>query len=130
MRIRWLVAGWALASAVRPLSRRTGVPVTASPPSERSRAVFDWTWAFVLRPVAGGCRLIARSRGELSPSWLVVVRPLLGPTHLVMEHQDAARPQAAGRTGRHHRAPAPLHQSPQGGKDLRREPGRLGECPT
>jgi hypothetical protein len=25
MRIRWLVAGWALASAVRRLSRRTGV---------------------------------------------------------------------------------------------------------
>ena len=61
MRIRWLVAGWALASAVRSLSRRTGVPVTASPASERSQAVFDWTWAFVLRPVAEGCRLIARS---------------------------------------------------------------------
>jgi hypothetical protein len=43
---------------------------------------------FVLRPVAEGCRLIARVRGELSPSWLaVVVRPLLEPTHLVMERK-------------------------------------------
>jgi hypothetical protein len=62
--------------------------LTAAPASERSRAVFDWTWAFVLRPVAGGCRLIARVRGELSPSWLaVLVRPLLEPVHLVMERK-------------------------------------------
>ena len=65
-----------------------GCLFTASPASERSQAVFDWIWVFVLRPVAEGCRLIARVRGELSPSWLaVMVRPVLEPTHLVMERK-------------------------------------------
>jgi hypothetical protein len=83
----WWPAGHSPARSAR--SRGApGCLFTASPPSERSRAVFDWTWVFVLRPVAEGCRLIARVRGELSPSWLaVVVRPLLEPTHLVMERK-------------------------------------------
>ena len=108
------------------------VPVTASPASERSQAVFDWIWVFVLRPVADGCRLIARVRGELSPSWLaVVVRPLLEPTHLVMEHKMLLGLKQRAQQPATHRAPAPLqHRSPQSGKDLQREPGRLGETPN
>jgi hypothetical protein len=75
MRIRWLVpAGHSPAPSAR--SRGApGCPFTASPTSERSRAVFDWIWVFVLRRVAEGCRLIARVRGELSPSWLAVRGP-------------------------------------------------------
>lgn len=60
---------------------------SASPASERSRAVFDWTWVFVLRPVAEGCRLLVRVRGELSPRWLAVALPLLEAAHWVMERK-------------------------------------------
>lgn len=60
---------------------------TASPASEWSRAIFDWTWAFALRPVAEGCRLIVRVRGELSPWWLAMALPLLGAAHCAMERK-------------------------------------------
>ena len=60
---------------------------SAAPASERSRAVFDWTWVFVLRPVAEGCRLLVRVRGELSPRWLAVALPLLEAAHWVMERK-------------------------------------------
>jgi hypothetical protein len=90
--------------------------LTAAPASERSRAVFDWTWVFVLRPVGEGCRLIVRVRGDLAPSWLaVVVRPLLEPVHLVMERKTllGLKQRAEQATTR---APAPLqHRSPEGG---------------
>jgi hypothetical protein len=35
---------------------------SAAPASEQSQAVLDWTWVFVLRPVAEGCRLLVRVR--------------------------------------------------------------------
>jgi hypothetical protein len=99
--------------------------LTAAPAAERSRAVFDWTWVFVLRPVAEGCRLIVRVRGDLSPSWLaVVVRPLLEPTHLVMECKMLLGHKQRAEHATTTRAPAPRqHQSPEGAREPAREPG-------
>ena len=57
------------------------------PASDRSRAVLDWTWAFVLEPVDQGCRLLIRVRGEMRPSWLAPALPLLEPVHWVMERR-------------------------------------------
>ena len=61
--------------------------MTGGPASERSRAVLDWTWAFILEPTELGCRLIIRVRGELRPRWLAVALPLLDPVHLLMERK-------------------------------------------
>jgi hypothetical protein len=130
------LAGWLLAGHSPARSARSrGAPgclFTGSPASERSQAVFDWTWVFVLGPAAEGCRLIARVRGELAPSWLaVVMRPPLEPTHLVMERKMLLRLKQRAEQATTTRAPAPLqHQSPQGRKDLQREPGRLGNLPN
>jgi hypothetical protein len=60
---------------------------SAAPASARSRAVFDWTWAFVLRPVAEGCRLLVRVRVDPWPWWLQVTLPLLEAAHWVMERK-------------------------------------------
>jgi hypothetical protein len=60
---------------------------TAAPASERSRAVLDWTWAFVLEPVDGGCRLIVRVRADPRPSVLALALPVLEPVHFVMERK-------------------------------------------
>jgi len=60
---------------------------TGGPASDRSRAVLDWTWAFVLEPVDRGCRLLIRVRGEMRPSWLAPALPLLEPVHWVMERR-------------------------------------------
>jgi hypothetical protein len=75
---------------------------TAAPASERSRAVLDWTWAFVLEPVDGGCRLIIRVRADPRPSVLAVALPVLEPTHLIMERKmlrTIKRRAEAARTG-------------------------------
>ena len=61
--------------------------LSAAPASERSRAVFDWTWVFVLRPVAEGCRLLVRVRVDPWPWWLQVTLPLLEAAHWVMERK-------------------------------------------
>ena len=60
---------------------------SAAPASERSRAVLDWTWAFVLEPVDGGCRLIVRVRADPRPSVLALALPVLEPVHFVMERK-------------------------------------------
>jgi hypothetical protein len=62
-------------------------PLTGGPASNRSHVVLDWTWAFVLRPTEGGCRLIIRVRGNLRPRWLSFTFPLLDPVHLLMERK-------------------------------------------
>jgi hypothetical protein len=87
---------------------------------------------FVLRPVAEGCRLIARVRGDLSPSWLaVVVRAPLEPTHLVMERKMLLGLKQRAEQATTTRTPAPLqHQSPQSGKDLQRSQDDLVKLPT
>jgi hypothetical protein len=38
--------------------------ITAAAATERSRAVLDWTWAFVLEPTEIGCRLLVRVRAN------------------------------------------------------------------
>jgi hypothetical protein len=60
---------------------------SAAPASEQSRAVLDWTWVFVLRPVAEGCRLQVRVRIDPWPWWLQVTLPLLEAAHWVMERK-------------------------------------------
>src|SRR5512132_4439723 len=50
---------------------------SAAPASERFRAILDWTWAFVLRPVGEGCRLLVRVRIDPWPWWLQIGLPLL-----------------------------------------------------
>lgn len=63
--------------------------LTAAPARERDRAVFDWTWAFVLAPVnETSGRLLARVRADYRPSWLRPLMPLvLEPVHFMMEHK-------------------------------------------
>jgi hypothetical protein len=60
---------------------------SAAPASERSRAILDWTWAFVLRPVGEGCRLLVRVRIDPWPWWLQIGLPLLEATDWVMERK-------------------------------------------
>jgi hypothetical protein len=43
--------------------------ITAAAATEGSRAVLDWTWAFVLEPTEIGCRLLVRVRANPRPSW-------------------------------------------------------------
>ena len=61
--------------------------ITAAAASERSVAVLDWTWAFTLHPVDGGCRLVVRVRADPSPSLLALAFPLLEPVHFAMERK-------------------------------------------
>ncbi len=61
--------------------------LTSSPASERSRAILDWTWAFVLEPVDDGCRLLVRVRADPWPSWCALLLPLLEPVHFGMERK-------------------------------------------
>jgi hypothetical protein len=61
--------------------------VRSSPASERSRAILDWTWAFVLEPVEDGCRLLVRVRADPWPSWCALLLPLLEPVHFGMEQK-------------------------------------------
>ena len=49
--------------------------------------MLDWTWAFVLEPVDGGCRLIVRVRADPRPSVLALALPVLEPVHFVMERK-------------------------------------------
>jgi hypothetical protein len=60
---------------------------SAAPASARSRAVLDWTWVFVLRPVAEGCRLLVRVRVDPWPWWLQAALPLLEAADWVMERK-------------------------------------------
>jgi hypothetical protein len=62
---------------------------TAAPAREGDRAVFDWTWAFVLTPVDGAsCRLLVRVRAGYRPRWLWVFMPfVLEPVHFMMERK-------------------------------------------
>jgi hypothetical protein len=80
--------------------------LSAAAASERSRAVLDWTWAFVLEPVGDACRLIVRVRADPRPSLLRLALPLLEPVHFIMEREmlsgikrraEAALPGAAWR---------------------------------
>jgi hypothetical protein len=77
---------------------------SASPASERSRAVYDWTWVFVLRPVAEGCRLLVRVRLDPWPSWLQTTLPLLEAAHWTMERRMLL--------GLRQRAEQPAHGAP------------------
>jgi hypothetical protein len=61
--------------------------LTAAPASTRSRAVLDWTWAFVLEPVEAGCRFLVRVRADPRPSALMLAMPLLEPVHFAMERK-------------------------------------------
>jgi hypothetical protein len=61
--------------------------ITAAPASRRSRAVMDWTWAFILEPVDGGCRLLVRVRADSRPPALMLAMPLLELVHFAMEQK-------------------------------------------
>jgi hypothetical protein len=61
--------------------------LTAAPASAASRAVLDWTWAFALRPVPAGCRLLARIRIDPQPAWLALFLPLLELVDFGMEQK-------------------------------------------
>jgi hypothetical protein len=78
---------------------------THLPPSWRERygAWIDWTWAFVLEPVAGGrTRLVLRSRCRLGPRWIAACYwGAMVPADFVM-----ARQQLKGVKSRAERSPA------------------------
>jgi hypothetical protein len=77
---------------------------SAAPASARSRAVFDWTWVFALRPVAEGCRLLVRVRVDPWPWWLQAALPLLEAADWVMEHKMLlGLKQRAEQAATHHR---------------------------
>jgi hypothetical protein len=61
--------------------------LTAAAASERSRAILDWTWAFVLEPTEVGCRLLVRVRADPRPSWFRLLLPALEPVHFLMERK-------------------------------------------
>lgn len=63
--------------------------LTAAPARESDRAIFDWTWAFVLTPADdNSCRLLARVRADYRPQWLLLLLPvLLEPAHFIMEQK-------------------------------------------
>ena len=63
--------------------------LTAAPAREADRAIFDWTWAFVLTPVDERlCRLVVRVRADYRPRWLLPLLPfLLEPAHFIMERK-------------------------------------------
>ena len=61
--------------------------VTAGEASKRSRAILDWTWAFVLKPTDVGCQLLVRVRANPRPSWLGLLLPALEPVHFLMERK-------------------------------------------
>lgn len=61
--------------------------LTAAAASERSRAILDWTWAFVLKPTEAGCRFLVRVRANPQPSWFGLLLPALEPVHFLMERK-------------------------------------------
>jgi hypothetical protein len=63
--------------------------LTAAPARESDRAVFDWTWAFVVSPADDdSCRLLIRVRADYRPRWLLPLLPfLLEPAHFIMEQK-------------------------------------------
>jgi hypothetical protein len=61
--------------------------ITAAAATEGSRAVLDWTWAFVLEPTEIGCRLLVRVRAKPRPSWFDLLFPALEPVHFLMERK-------------------------------------------
>lgn len=63
--------------------------LTAAPARQGDRAIFDWTWAFVLTPVdERSCRLVVRVRVDYRPRWLLPLLPfLLEPAHFIMERK-------------------------------------------
>jgi hypothetical protein len=63
--------------------------LTAAPACEEDRAIFDWTWAFVLTAVdEDSCRLLVRVRADYRPQWLLPLLPfLLEPAHFIMERK-------------------------------------------
>jgi hypothetical protein len=61
--------------------------LTAAAATEGSRAVLDWTWAFVLKPTEMGCRLLVRVRANPRPAWLELLFPALEPVHFLMERK-------------------------------------------
>ena len=68
------------------LRSRTHLPLSWR---ERYGAWIDWTWAFVLEPVAGGTRLIVRSRCHLGPRWIAAGYWLaMVPADFVMARQQ------------------------------------------
>jgi hypothetical protein len=68
--------------------------ITAAAATEGSRAVLDWTWAFVLEPVEIGCRLLVRVRAI--PTALVrVLFPALEPVHFLMERRCSKQSSSA-----------------------------------
>jgi len=86
------------------------------PPAVRDRfgAAIDWSWAFVVRPVATGrARLHFRTRARLAPRWLSFgYRALLVPADHVMArqmlHGIAARAERSAAGG----GPAPRGAGP------------------
>jgi hypothetical protein len=96
---------------------------THLPPSWRRRygAWIDWTWAFVLEPVAEGTRLIVRSRLRLGPRWIAACYWLaIVPADFVMARQQlrGISSRAEGHAERHaHRhliRHADRHSAPDG----------------
>jgi hypothetical protein len=79
--------------------------ITAAAATEGSRAVLDWTWAFVLEPTEIGCRLLVRVRANPRPSWFELLLPALEPVHFLMERKmlqtikQRAEDEHSGRPG-------------------------------
>jgi hypothetical protein len=76
--------------------------LTAAPAGETDRAIFDWTWAFVLTTVdEGSCRLVVRVRVDYRPRWLLPLLPfLLEPAHFIMERKMLKTIEQRARRGR------------------------------
>lgn len=64
-------------------------PFTAQVTSRSTPPFFDWTWAFILKPVnETSTRLIIRTRAEYQPAALSLLIPvLLEPVHFMMEQK-------------------------------------------
>jgi hypothetical protein len=76
--------------------------LTAAAAREADRAIFDWTWAFVLTTVdQGSCRLVVRVRADYRPRWLLPLLPfLLEPAHFIMERKMLKTIERRARRGR------------------------------
>jgi hypothetical protein len=76
--------------------------LTTAPAREADRAIFDWTWAFVLTTVdQGSCRLVVRVRADYRPRWLLPLLPfLLEPAHFIMERKMLKTIERRARRGR------------------------------
>jgi hypothetical protein len=99
------------------LRSRTHVPLSWR---ERYGAWIDWTWAFVLEPVADGTRLIVRSRCRLGPRWIAAGYWLaIVPADFVMARQQlrGISSRAKRAAGRHADQPADEHADRHSAQD-------------